>query len=102
MIFLRYLQGLRKPNAADDASAPGPRVLNVGGGSKDIPLPPHYAGWEHVLMDIDPKGQPDLVCDARELPALPAGQYDAIFCSHNLEHYTSTTAKRSYRAFCMS
>jgi SAM-dependent methyltransferase len=99
MIFVRYLQGLRKPKAADDAFAPGPRVLNVGGGSKDIPLPPHYAGWEHVLMDIDPKGQPDLVCDARELPALPAGQYDAIFCSHNLEHYYKHDGKKVLEGF---
>jgi len=99
MIFVRYLQGLRKPKAADDTSAPGPRVLNVGGGSKDIPLPPHYGGWEHVLMDIDPKGQPDLVCDARELPALPAGQYDAIFCSHNLEHYYKHDGKKVLEGF---
>jgi hypothetical protein len=29
------------------------RVLNVGGGSKVIPVPEHYGGWEHVLLDID-------------------------------------------------
>jgi hypothetical protein len=63
------------------------RVLNVGGGNKGIPLPPAYQGWEHVLLDIDPKGGPDLVCDARELTTLPPGQYDAVYCSHNLEHY---------------
>ena len=33
------------------------RVLNVGGGSKDIPIPSHYANWRHDLLDIDPKGQ---------------------------------------------
>jgi len=59
----------------------------VGGGSKKIPIPPHYADWQHVLLDIDARGKPDVVCDARELPALPASQYDAIYCSHNLEHY---------------
>jgi hypothetical protein len=63
------------------------RLLNVGGGNKGIPLPPVYQGWEHILLDIDPKGGPDLVCDARELTALPPGQYDAVYCSHNLEHY---------------
>jgi len=30
------------------------KVLNVGGGSKNIPIPPLYSGWEHVLLDIDP------------------------------------------------
>lgn len=63
------------------------KVLNVGGNSKDVPLPPQYAGWEHVLLDIDPRGNPDIVCDARELSGLPASTYDSVYCSHNLEHY---------------
>jgi SAM-dependent methyltransferase len=63
------------------------RVLNVGGNNKAIPLPPEYAGFEHLLLDIDPKGAPDIVCDARELATLEAGQFDGIYCSHNLEHY---------------
>ena len=71
---------------ASAAGAPR-RVLNVGGGSKAIPIPPHYAAWEHVLLDIDPAGGPDLVCDARRLDTLPAQQFDAVYCSHNLEHY---------------
>ena len=63
------------------------KVLNVGGNSKAIPLPPQYASFEHLLLDIDPKGSPDIVCDARELSTLEAAQFDAIYCSHNLEHY---------------
>ncbi|HLX23048.1 MAG TPA: methyltransferase domain-containing protein [Usitatibacter sp.] len=63
------------------------RVLNVGGGSKTIPIPAHYDGWEHVLLDIDAAQGPDVVCDARNLASLPAELYDAIYCSHNLEHY---------------
>ncbi len=63
------------------------RVLNVGGNNKSIPLPPQYAGFEHLLLDIDPKGAPDICCDARKLDTLEAAQFDAIYCSHNLEHY---------------
>ena len=63
------------------------RVLNVGGNSRRIPIPAHFSGWEHHLLDIDPAGAPDIVCDARELQALPAASYDAVYCSHNLEHY---------------
>ena len=63
------------------------RVLNVGGGHKAIAIPEHYDGWDHVLLDIDPKQKPDVVCDARELTSLPGDLYDAIYCSHNLEHY---------------
>jgi predicted SAM-dependent methyltransferase len=63
------------------------RVLNVGGGDKKIPIPPHYAGWEHLLLDVDPRSKPDIVCDARRLDTLAASQFDAVYCSHNLEHY---------------
>ena len=64
-----------------------PKVLNVGGNSKAIALPPIFDGYEHLLLDIDPTGKPDLLCDARELTSTPAAQYDAVYCSHNLEHY---------------
>ncbi len=63
------------------------KVLNVGGNNKEIALPPHYAGFEHLLLDIDPKGSPDIVCDARELTTLGGNQFDAVYCAHNLEHY---------------
>ncbi len=63
------------------------KVLNVGGNNKSIPLPPPYAEFQHLLLDIDPKGSPDIVCDARNLSTLEGGQFDAIYCSHNLEHY---------------
>lgn len=64
-----------------------PTVLNVGGNSRAIALPPMFDGYRHLLLDIDPKGQPDLLCDARELASTPPAQYDAVYCSHNLEHY---------------
>jgi SAM-dependent methyltransferase len=63
------------------------KVLNVGGNNKKIPIPAQYDGWEHVLLDIDPKGFPDVVCDARNLTGLPGDDYDSVYCSHNLEHY---------------
>jgi hypothetical protein len=63
------------------------RVLNVGGHDKRIPLPPQYAGFEQLLLDIDPAVAPDILCDARELSKLESGQFDAVYCAHNLEHY---------------
>jgi Methyltransferase domain len=63
------------------------KVLNVGGNSKDIPLPNQYNDWKHVLLDIDPRGTPDIICDARELMSLHGNEYNAVYCSHNLEHY---------------
>ena len=63
------------------------KVLNVGGNNKSIQLPAHFAGFEHLLLDIDPRGKPDVLCDARELATQEADQFDAVYCSHNLEHY---------------
>lgn len=63
------------------------KILNVGGNSKAIAIPNCFEGWQHDLLDIDPRGNPDVLCDARELWKLPFRQYDAIYCSHNLEHY---------------
>jgi hypothetical protein len=63
------------------------RVLNVGGSTRDIPIPRLYEGWEHVLLDIDPEVKPDICLDARELAALEPRQFDAIYCSHNLDLY---------------
>lgn len=77
--------GLGGPAA--DAIAARPAVLNVGGNSKSIPIPPHYGGWDQRLLDIDPRRGVDVVCDARELLTLAPGQFDAVYCSHNLEHY---------------
>ena len=75
------------------------KVLNVGGNNKAIPLPPYYRDFEHHLLDIDPTGQPDIVADARSLFYLPRVSYDAIYCSHNLEHYPRHQASRVLTGF---
>ena len=75
------------------------KVLNVGGDSKQISLPPHYTGWEHVLLDIDPRGAPDIVCDARQLETLTAASFDSVYCSHNLEHYYRHDARKVLKGF---
>lgn len=64
------------------------RVLNVGGGSKDIPLPAKYEGWEHILLDIEPGPDVDIVADARDIPnEAILFPFDAVYSAHNLEHY---------------
>jgi hypothetical protein len=63
------------------------RVLNVGGHDKRIALPLQYAGFEQILLDVDPAVKPDIQCDARELSKLEPSQFDAVYCAHNLEHY---------------
>lgn len=76
-----------------------PSVLNVGGNSKTIPLPDHYWGWDHLLLDIDPRDDVDMVCDARELQTREPALFDAVYCSHNLEHYYPHDVPRVLRGF---
>ncbi|HEY3308661.1 MAG TPA: methyltransferase domain-containing protein [Desulfuromonadaceae bacterium] len=77
------------------------KVLNVGGNSKAIAIPDCFDGWRHDLLDIDPRGKPDVLCDARELWKLPPRQYDAIYCSHNLEHYHKHDVRNVLKGFRM-
>jgi SAM-dependent methyltransferase len=75
------------PGITMDVQPLSKRVLNVGGYSKEIALPPVFAMFEHLMLDIDPATKPDILCDARKLGSLEIGQFDAIYCAHNLEHY---------------
>ena len=56
-------------------------------------------GWQHDLLDIDERFNPDLLCDAREITGLESGQYDAVYCSHNLEHYYRHDGLKVLRGF---
>ena len=59
-----------------------PPLLHVGCGGDSLP------GWlgkyHETRLDIDASHNPDIVGDMRDLSQ--AGKYDAIYCSHALEH----------------
>jgi predicted SAM-dependent methyltransferase len=74
-------------------------VLNVGGGSKDIPIPDRYGDWRQDLLDIDPRSGADVCHDARRLSDLPPATHHAVYCSHNLEHYYRHEAIQVARGF---
>jgi len=102
--LLRNLSGPVKPAAGPAAPASDKPVesrvfLNVGGGDRNIPVPPHFAGWRHELLDIAARTGVDVVCDARALDTFTAGRYDAIYCSHNLEHYYRHEVPHVLRGF---
>lgn len=63
------------------------KLLNVGGNSKTIAIPEIYQDFEHLILDIDERVAPDILGDARELKEQAACSVDAVYCSHNLEHY---------------
>lgn len=105
MIITRLLKNIfaGEPRGAEPApmqfADDTPRVLNVGGNNKDIPLPGHYRGWHHLLLDIAPNPGVDIVLDARKLMSFEAERFDAVYCSHNLEHYFRHDAEKVLAGF---
>jgi tetratricopeptide (TPR) repeat protein len=96
-VFAALKTLLARPSRAEGK---GRRVLNVGGGTKAIALPPHFQDWEQLLLDIDPSGGADLVCDARALrETVDANGFDAVYCSHNLEHYYKHDVEKVLQGF---
>lgn len=74
------------------------RLLNVGGGPTRV-VPDCYSAYKQDLLDIDPSVNPDICADARELKSIEPNQYQAVYCSHNLEHYTKKDAKKVLAGF---
>ena len=96
-VLREALQSVREVDR--ERPIPARAVLNVGGNNKAIPIPPYYAGWRHDLLDIDPRSKPDVLCDARNLLSLQPAMFDAVYCSHNLEHYYRHDARKVLRGF---
>jgi hypothetical protein len=61
------------------------KILNVGGGSKIIPLPWQYHNYDHVLLDVLPRPGVDIVGDFLAMDIHE--EYDVVYSSHSLEHF---------------
>lgn len=65
------------------------RVLNAGCGAY-APDRLHAAfrtlGWSETRLDIDSRAAPDIVGSITDLGKIDDATFDAIWCSHNLEH----------------
>ena len=57
------------------------RVLMVGAGDDKGEA---WEGWEVVRLDIAPETKPDIIASMTDLGAI--GPYEAVYCSHALEH----------------
>lgn len=64
-------------------------VLEIGGyPNPQAHLMPFWAGAEVVHLNIDPDSGADIIADAGEIPAEHYGQFDGVFASHVLEHFS--------------
>lgn len=78
----------KKVNGLIDFAAlgqpPGPRsVLVVGSGPDSLPQW-EAAGYTVTRLDIEPRTKPDILASMTEMGDI--GQFDALYCSHALEH----------------
>jgi predicted SAM-dependent methyltransferase len=65
------------------------RVLNAGcGANEPNRLHPFFRdqSWTEVRLDIDARVKPDIQGSIADLSKLNDASFDAIWCSHNLEH----------------
>lgn len=60
------------------------RVLHAGCGGANLPDYFPIKGAQEVRLDIDHSMKPDIVASLTDLGEV--GQFDAVFCSHCLEH----------------
>lgn len=59
------------------------RILHAGCGPSPLPA---WLDGEEVRLDVDPATRPDIVASMVDLGGI--GPFDAIYCSHALEHLT--------------
>ena len=62
-------------------------LVNLGSGPKgSARLPPMFADWRELRVDIDAKVAPDILADVTDLSAIESGSVDAVWSAHCLEH----------------
>ena len=65
------------------------KVLNAGCGPAN-PDRLHRAfrngAWQEVRMDVDPRVAPDIIGSLEDLGQIADNSFDAVYCSHSLEH----------------
>jgi len=60
------------------------RVLHAGCGNEHLPPEYGFGKCDEVRLDIDPTMNPDIVASIVDLGDV--GEFDAVYCSHALEH----------------
>ena len=87
--------GVIQPGAAASRAWPPGYVLHAGCGNES--LPDWLEGCKETRLDINPEHSPDFVASITDLGDI--GEYDAVFCSHCLEHIHGYEVARALAEF---
>jgi predicted SAM-dependent methyltransferase len=80
----------------------GKRVLNAGCGPQEpgrLHSTFRNADWTEVRLDIDKSVNPDIVGTVTDLRAIENATFDAVWCSHNLEHLHTPDVPKALAEF---
>jgi SAM-dependent methyltransferase len=74
-------------------------LLHVGCGTKGMKIPFEFAAYKEVRLDKNKSVQPDIVADIVAMPMIDNESYDAVYCSHVLEHLFAHEVGHALREF---
>lgn len=80
----------------------GKRVLNAGCGPHEpgrLHSAFRNADWTEVRLDIDKEVKPDILGTITDLGAIRNAMFDAVWCSHNLEHLHTPDVPKALAEF---
>jgi SAM-dependent methyltransferase len=66
-------------------------------GCANTDLPVWFKDWEQVRLDADEQMQPDVVASIADMGDI--GTFDAVYCSHTLEHLHHNDVKKALKEF---
>lgn len=75
------------------------RLLHAGCGGSALPeFLTSRVAYEEVRLDIDPDMKPDIVASLKDLGDI--GEFDAVFCSHCVEHLYPADVRIALAELC--
>lgn len=75
------------------------KLLHAGCGSKLNKVPHEFGAMKEVRLDLNPQVAPDIIASIVAMPMVEDESFDAVFCSHCLEHLYAFEVAMALREF---